>query len=154
MKRFESPFLKLQRLAEQQARLAELDVARRRHELNVAEQQRLDALQQREDARDAMARQLQSPMSSSLLQTLAATDGAWAARLVAAQKIVQEREQVWSEAVQRFRQLKTRLESLSQALEQQRSSHRLARLREEQIAIDESSTARWNRPQPGAMSHG
>jgi len=142
MKRFRSPFLKIQRIQQQQLRLAELNLARVQAALSSADR-RLRQLQQQagdseQDAGDKMA-SVTDRLRPEMMQAMRA-------HVDQCRDTVQQQqaqcEQLRSEVIRAqtvYRELKARCDGIDRLIQQKQNEHRRQAVQIEQIELDESA---------------
>lgn len=145
MKRFRSPFEKIQRIQQQQLRLAELSLARAQAELRQADETANTLKNQQQDVEQTIVRHLSHASSELAPERMRSMQ----AELNVCRTTIQEhearRQQLAAavhEAQKAYRAQKAESDGIDQLLERSKAEHRRESLAREQVQLDESAHLR------------
>lgn len=149
MKRFHSPFEKIQRIQQQQLRLSELSLARAQAELRQADETANTLKNQQQDVEQTIVRHL----SNARVQLAPERMRSMQAELNRYRAAIHEHavhRQKLADAVQQaqisYRSQKAESDGIDQLLERSKAEHRRESLAREQVQLDESANLRRQSP--------
>ena len=143
MKRFRSRFEGVLRVRRQYEQLAKAEVARRNAEWNSADLRLAAELQALEDVRRTTTRQMEAGVCGSFLTAVLA---ALTTRQQAVERAAGQRQQAELNAVQaqgHYERTRRELETVEQAVHDERTEHRRTQFRVEDHRLQEQGSQSW-----------
>jgi len=142
MKRFRSPFQKIQRIQQQQLRIAELALAQAQLALRMAEQHGQWLMQRQVEMEQAITKQLgkrNSTLNAGVVRSTRDELESCKIRIIENGALINERSTQVRSATEAYRDLKARCDGVGKLIAGKQLEHRRNALRDEQTVLDESS---------------
>lgn len=147
MKRFHSNLQKVHDICHQQSRMAELELARARSLLIIAQQNVQLAVNELEQAREEVNRALKHTRQSSLILGMHQHLGAAGDRVQQREHECQKAAQACELARVKYQEAHSKVERIARLIEKQQTLHRRDVLLDQQRAMDDVAIFRWREPE-------